>query len=225
LDKFISLPGNLKNNPMKDVLTMSPCSRIRLNQFIVSAINDMASVYERQDISIRYQTCRSIYYVLTSKTELRDCLQSLLQDAANLAGKGGEVRVRQKRIRGNRYTDTTDYVRITIRVCGRGISEDMLRAISDRFEQIGKSLNSDAPGGPALRAAFCRDFVRRAGGNIWLKGKLGQGLDIHIMLPLLMEIKLMGNRPQTKIRTVRLAETVSHAENNGIGASEPEKFS
>ncbi len=210
---------------MKDDLTMSPCSRIRLNQFIVSAINDMASVYERQDTSIRYHTCRSIYYVLTSKTELRACLQSLLQDAANLAGKGGEVRVRQKRIQGNRYTDTTDYVRISIRVCGRGISEDMLHAIADRFEQIGKSLNSDVPSGPVLRAASCRDYIRRAGGNIWLKGKLGQGLDIHIMLPLLMEIKLMDNRPQKKIRTVRLADSVSHTEKNGISAPEPEKVS
>ena len=65
---------------------------------------------------------------------------------------------------------------------GRGIPEDKLQMIFDRFKQVDAS-DSRAMGGTGLGLAICRSIVTQHGGQIWATSKLGEGSTFHFTLP------------------------------------------
>ena len=69
---------------------------------------------------------------------------------------------------------------------GRGIPEDKLETIFDRFQQLDAS-NSRNQGGTGLGLAICRSIVQQHGGNIWAESTLGKGSTFYFTLPALQE--------------------------------------
>jgi PAS domain S-box-containing protein len=66
---------------------------------------------------------------------------------------------------------------------GRGIPEDKLETIFDRFQQIDAS-NSRRQGGTGLGLAICRSIVQQHGGRIWAESTLEEGSTFYFTLPL-----------------------------------------
>lgn len=66
---------------------------------------------------------------------------------------------------------------------GRGIPEDKLETIFDRFQQVDAS-NSRNQGGTGLGLAICRSIVQQHGGNIWVESTLGEGSTFYFTLPI-----------------------------------------
>lgn len=66
---------------------------------------------------------------------------------------------------------------------GRGIPEDKLETIFDRFQQVDAS-NSRNQGGTGLGLAICRSIVQQHGGNIWVESTLGHGSTFYFTLPI-----------------------------------------
>jgi PAS domain S-box-containing protein len=65
---------------------------------------------------------------------------------------------------------------------GRGISEDQLEQIFERFYQVDAS-DTKSRGGSGLGLAICRSIITQHGGNIWATSTPGQGTTFHIKLP------------------------------------------
>jgi PAS domain S-box-containing protein len=65
---------------------------------------------------------------------------------------------------------------------GRGIPDDKLEQIFERFQQVDAS-DSRAMGGTGLGLAICRSIVQQHGGRIWATSKLGEGATFHFTLP------------------------------------------
>jgi PAS domain S-box-containing protein len=80
-----------------------------------------------------------------------------------------------------RYT-TPGQALIEVRDHGRGIPEDKLEVIFDRFKQVDAS-DSRAMGGTGLGLAICRSIVTQHGGRIWATSTLGEGSTFHFTLP------------------------------------------
>ena len=66
---------------------------------------------------------------------------------------------------------------------GRGIPEDKLETIFDRFQQVDAS-NSRNQGGTGLGLAICRSIVQQHGGKIWVESNLGNGSTFYLTLPI-----------------------------------------
>ncbi|NJM17568.1 MAG: GAF domain-containing protein [Richelia sp. RM1_1_1] len=66
---------------------------------------------------------------------------------------------------------------------GRGIPEDKLETIFDRFQQVDAS-NSRHQGGTGLGLAICRSIVQQHGGKIWVESILGRSSIFYFTLPL-----------------------------------------
>ncbi len=79
-----------------------------------------------------------------------------------------------------------DVLLISIRDQGRGIPEDKLESIFDRFQQLDAS-NSGHQGGTGLGLTICRSIVQQHGGQIWVESIVGQGSTFHFTLPLHQE--------------------------------------
>lgn len=79
--------------------------------------------------------------------------------------------------------DAASYLLITFRDEGRGIPEDKLQIIFERFQQVDAS-DSRNKGGTGLGLAICRNIVQQHNGKIWVQSVLGEGSTFYVLLPL-----------------------------------------
>ena len=88
---------------------------------------------------------------------------------------GTEIHLRARR-------SDVDEAEIQVRDQGRGIPEDKLDSIFERFHQVDAS-DSRAMGGTGLGLSICRSIVTQHGGRIWATSTLGKGSTFHFTLP------------------------------------------
>ena len=102
-------------------------------------------------------------------------LTNLISNAIKFSPPGTEIHLRSRRIDANE-------AEIQVRDSGRGIPEDKLESIFERFHQVDAS-DSRTMGGTGLGLAICRSIVNQHGGRIWATSTLGQGSTFHFTLP------------------------------------------
>jgi PAS domain S-box-containing protein len=99
----------------------------------------------------------------------------------------GEVKkvedVEENKLENKFITPPTSYLLFQIKDQGRGIPEDKLETIFDRFQQVDAS-NSRHQGGTGLGLAICRSIIQQHGGKIWAESTLGKGSTFYFTLPI-----------------------------------------
>jgi signal transduction histidine kinase len=73
---------------------------------------------------------------------------------------------------------------VTVRISdeGRGIPEDQLLTVFERFQQLQQD-DARRLGGTGLGLAICRSIVEQHGGNIWAERNSGKGTSFSVTLP------------------------------------------
>jgi len=71
----------------------------------------------------------------------------------------------------------------TIRDQGRGIPQENLENIFERFQQVDGS-DSREKGGTGLGLAICRSIIQQHGGQIWVESCLGEGSTFYFTIPI-----------------------------------------
>ena len=102
-------------------------------------------------------------------------LTNLISNAIKFSPPGTEIHLRARRIDANE-------AEIQVRDQGRGIPEDKLESIFERFHQVDAS-DSRTMGGTGLGLAICRSIVSQHGGRIWATSTPGKGSTFHFTLP------------------------------------------
>ncbi|MDP9050704.1 MAG: PAS domain S-box protein [Acidobacteriota bacterium] len=102
-------------------------------------------------------------------------LTNLISNAIKFSPPGTEIHLRARRIDANE-------AEIQVRDSGRGIPEDKLESIFERFHQVDAS-DSRTMGGTGLGLAICRSIVNQHGGRIWATSTLGSGSTFYFTLP------------------------------------------
>jgi PAS domain S-box-containing protein len=102
-------------------------------------------------------------------------LTNLISNAIKFSPPGTEIHMRARRIDANE-------AEIQVRDQGRGIPEDKLETIFERFHQVDAS-DSRTMGGTGLGLAICRSIVAQHGGRIWATSTPGSGSTFHFTLP------------------------------------------
>ena len=102
-------------------------------------------------------------------------LLNLLGNAIKFSDRGQEVTVQSGR-RGS-------FVEFEVSDSGRGIPEDKLDAVFDRFQQVDSS-DAREKGGSGLGLAISRSIVERLGGRIWARNNADGGTAFRFTLPV-----------------------------------------
>ncbi|HEX3572949.1 MAG TPA: PAS domain S-box protein [Acidobacteriaceae bacterium] len=108
-------------------------------------------------------------------------LTNLISNAIKFSPPNTEIHLRAV------HLDASE-AEIQVRDHGRGIPEDKLESIFERFHQVDAS-DSRTMGGTGLGLAICRSIIQQHGGRIWATSTLGKGSAFHFTLP----IKPAGN--------------------------------
>lgn len=171
---------------------------------LVRLINDILDIERIKfgEVAMEKQTCNAadlmiqavdVMRAMAEKAEVNLCLtpvavplwadpDRIIQTLTNLLSNAIKFSPQDAKIW---LTATVQDNQITFRVKdqGRGIPEDMLETIFDRFQQIDAS-NSRYQGGTGLGLAICRSIVQQHGGRIWAESTLNEGSCFYFTLSI-----------------------------------------
>jgi PAS domain S-box-containing protein len=112
--------------------------------------------------------------VLADPDRIVQTLTNLLGNAVKFSSAGSVVRLSAEQAGGE--------VHFRVQDSGRGIPENKLESIFERFEQVDSS-DARLKGGTGLGLAISRGIVERHGGRIWAESTFGAGTTMHVALP------------------------------------------
>jgi PAS domain S-box-containing protein len=110
---------------------------------------------------------------LADADRILQVLTNLISNAVKFSPQGATVLI---------STECDDGVTVRVRDEGRGVPEDRLGTIFERFEQVDMS-DSRERGGTGLGLAICRSIVEHHGGRIGVTSALGRGSTFWFTLP------------------------------------------
>lgn len=147
--------------------------KTKLAQVLDQCAQSVASLAEQNRISL--QVCSETIDVNADEDRLSRVVTNLLSNAIKFSPEGSTIIVSAKR--------SGEFAEVSIKDQGRGIPEEMLATIFDRFTQVMDS-DSRAKGGSGLGLAICKALVELHGGTIWVVSPQGQGATFTFTVPI-----------------------------------------
>ncbi|PMB52543.1 histidine kinase [Fischerella thermalis CCMEE 5201] len=164
-----------------------------VTDLMIQAVDEMRAMAEKAEIHLEL-TPASVQ-LWADPDRIIQTITNLLSNAIKFSPPGSTVwlsvelqqegKVRKADcVEKNKFTTSpTSYLLFQIKDQGRGIPEDKLETIFDRFQQVDAS-NSRHQGGTGLGLAICRSIVQQHGGKIWAESILGKGSTFYFTLPI-----------------------------------------
>lgn len=134
----------------------------------------VADYIETKGLSLIFDTTAEEKVIACDAEKIERIILNLLSNAVKFTPCGGKIIVN--------IEDCTENIHISVKDTGRGIPEDKLNSIFERFVQVDKSLARDNEGsGIGLSLVKC--LVELHGGTISVKSKEGYGTEFNIYIP------------------------------------------
>lgn len=130
--------------------------------------------FQENELTFRFTVAPGTPPVLADKTRLTQIIVNLLSNAVKFTDAAGQVTVSAAPAEAD--TDVLFCVADT----GRGIPEDKLEQVFERFEQLDRS---GSRLGVGLGLAISRQLVVAQGGRIWVESELNVGSRFYFTLP------------------------------------------
>ena len=140
---------------------------------LTRSATEMAGLAETSAVQVVVEP--STGRVLADADRIVQTLTNLLSNAIKFSDAGTAVHL-------DAQADGDGHVLFRVRDEGRGIPEDKLDTIFQRFEQVDSS-DARQKGGTGLGLAISRGIVERHGGRIWAESELGAGTTVMFTLP------------------------------------------
>ena len=162
--------SKLENNKME--LHEEPvlfCTYIKehLSQFY--SIGDSESIKIYSDLNVDESL-----NLLLDKGKFTKVINNFLSNAIKFTSLNGKVIIRAK--------DEGKNILIEVKDTGRGIHENDLPHVFDRFYQS-KVGNAPAEGGTGIGLSLCRELSELMGGKVWVESVLGEGSSFFFQFP------------------------------------------
>ncbi|MEN9229497.1 MAG: PAS domain S-box protein [Thermostichus sp. DG02_5_bins_236] len=145
-----------------------------IQEILFRSIETVQMVAEQDNIQIHFEAQPHLQ-VQGDPDLLIQVFTNLLSNAIKFSPKLGKIWL---------YTNQEgEQVHIRIQDQGRGIPQEKLEQIFERFQQVDAS-DARKKGGSGLGLAICRLIVQQHDGRIWAESESGKGSTFHILFPL-----------------------------------------
>ena len=179
-NSLISHNNELLLNLINDVLDLSKLESGHLelhpNWFnLAELLDESAAEYTRQlpaGVELQTHYPEQGFLVELDRLRIKQILNNFLSNALKNT-TSGYVEVF--------YEIDSSYVRIGVRDTGRGIPQNMLEKIFERFEKVDSFTQ-----GAGLGLSICKSIVDKMNGRIWADSQLGIGTTFMVELPCLV---------------------------------------
>ncbi len=154
----------------KDSIEQQKCDSAELIQQAIDAARSMA---DEQGIKLEIHAQSQEF--LGDRDRLVQALINLISNAIKFSPINSKVEISAKLAQNQ--------VLFAVKDKGRGIPDDKLETIFERFQQVDSS-DSRKKGGTGLGLAICRHIVEQHQGKIWVESVYGQGSTFYFSIPL-----------------------------------------
>ena len=156
---------------------------IELEPLISQAIDRILLAAQKSQIEIitNYVNCQ----FLADGDRILQVLINLLSNALKFSEPGSQVEISvvQDTVQDKPQDKAKSQLIFSIKDYGRGIPQDRLDSIFERFHQVDAS-DSRSLGGTGLGLAICRSIVEQHSGKIWVESVFSVGSTFYFSLPL-----------------------------------------
>lgn len=146
-----------------------------LNELISEVQNSLAKKIESGDVNVEIRMPRRPVMIDADTELVRQLVLNLMSNAVKFTPSGGKVTVQLE--------EEASAARIVVQDTGKGIPEDQLEKIFERFHQVDTS-NTREHGGSGLGLAICKNIVEWHDGKIWVENVKEAGAKFVVMLPM-----------------------------------------
>lgn len=155
--------------------TFAQCQALNLMH---QATELMHSQAERSQIEILIQPTSEI--VWADADAIFQVLTNLLSNAIKFSPPNSQIVMKAEALPFT--SESKQFIRFSIQDQGRGIPDEYLESVFEKFRQVDAS-DSREKGGTGLGLSICRTIIEKHQGKIWLKSHLGQGSIFYFTLP------------------------------------------
>ncbi len=143
--------------------------------FIRYLVDSLGSLAESKGIELTFTAEPEVYFMDFDPSKLRHIVVNLLSNAIKFTPAGGKVQVEVE--------VNEKILKITVADTGKGIAEEELPRIFDRFYQAGKA--EVRPGeGAGIGLALTQELVKLMKGEVSIESKEGKGSTFTVLLPV-----------------------------------------
>lgn len=148
---------------------------ININDYLADSYEELRFNLEEKGIRLDFEThYNEKIPVKADRQQLKRVILNIINNAINYKNNTNPV---IKMI----LTETEDEAQVEIRDNGKGIPEDLLNKIFDRFYKADKA-RSDNASGTGLGLYIAQKIILDHNGRIWVKSKTGHGTSIFFTL-------------------------------------------
>ncbi len=174
-DKLNNLVTNLiklsKIESKEAIFTINTCN---IEDIIKNSINDFREQAFNEEINLYYKESNDLPFVRVDSDKISWVINNIISNGIKYIGNGDRIEIKTFLYENKVCISITDN--------GRGIPEDYIENIFDRFIQV-RDEDSEK-GGTGLGLAIAKEIVEAHGGEIWCESKLNEGTSITFTLPI-----------------------------------------
>ena len=149
---------------------------VALRPIIEENVSKLSPLTRKKKIDIILEIPQDIPSLQMDRERIEQVFENLLSNALKYTQEGGRIIISAR----NNTEDQT--VEISVSDNGRGIPEDGLMQVFDKFKRVDDGRG--AVMGTGLGLAIVRHIINAHGGHIWVKSKEGEGSTFTFSLPV-----------------------------------------
>ena len=151
--------------------------KANLRPIIEKNLLKLSPLIQKKKMDITLEIPEDIPSLRIDKERIEEVFENLFSNALKFTMEGGKITVSVKN-NGENHT-----VEISVSDNGRGIPEDGLMQVFDKFKRVDDKRG--AIRGTGMGLAIVRHIINAHGGHIWVKSKVGEGSTFTFSLPAL----------------------------------------
>jgi signal transduction histidine kinase len=168
---------------------------VSLRTLIESGLAMVKEKALKQDIRVTVKMSEALQTIRADERKLKQIMYNLLSNAVKFTPEGGAIEVSADRVSSFEYpisgksenwewkAETGDFIQISVRDTGIGISWENLERIFDPFEQVETSRSRHYQG-TGLGLSLTQSLVELHGGRIWAESEgEGKGSRFSFVIP------------------------------------------
>lgn len=155
--------------------------RINVADYFNDCIEEVGVELEAKNIKLNYASMIEPDTVIIADPEqMKKVINNIISNSVKYMDKpDGHIDIR--------ILDEVDSIRVEIEDNGRGIAQQDLQKVFDRFYRTDASRNS-AQGGSGIGLSIVKKIIEDHGGYIWATGREGEGTCMHFVLRKYIEL-------------------------------------
>lgn len=145
--------------------------KIDVRELVEKIVEMFHDIAQRKNVNLHYSVSNDVSYVWGDRDKLEQCLVNLLNNAIKYTLPNTQVDVLVSML--------DKRLRIEVRDRGRGIAEQDIPKLFDKFERI----LEERAAGTGLGLAITKDLIELHKGRIWVESRLDEGSHFIFEIP------------------------------------------